>query len=46
MLIIGEKEVQDHSVSVRVYKTKEQYTLPTGEFVRKVVSEFKERSLT
>jgi threonyl-tRNA synthetase len=45
MLIIGEKEVQDHTVSVRVYKTKEQFTLPTGEFVRKVTTEFKERSL-
>ena len=46
MLIIGEKEIQDNTVSVRVYKTKEQYTLPTGEFVRKVVSEFKERTLS
>lgn len=45
MLIIGEKETQDNTVSVRVYKTKEQFTLPTGEFIRKVVTEFKERSL-
>lgn len=45
MLIIGEKEQADQTVSVRVYKTKEQYTLPLSEFVEKISTEYKERVL-
>jgi threonyl-tRNA synthetase len=45
MLIIGEKEQTDGSVSVRVYKTKEQYTLSLEEFTAHIVKEYKERSL-
>lgn len=45
MLIIGEKEMADLTVSVRVYKTKEQYTLSLGEFANKVLREYKERIL-
>jgi threonyl-tRNA synthetase len=45
ILIIGEKEVSDNSVSVRVYKTKEQYTMSVEEFVAKMESEVKERVL-
>jgi len=45
ILIVGEKEVSDNSVSVRVYKTKEQYTMSVEEFVAKMQSEVKERVL-
>jgi threonyl-tRNA synthetase len=45
ILIVGEKEVSDHSVSVRVYKTKEQYTMSVEEFIAKMGSEVKERIL-
>lgn len=45
MLIIGEKEQQDSTVSVREFKTKDQYTLPLAEFVEKVSKEYKERVL-
>lgn len=45
ILIVGEKEVSDNSVSVRVYKTKEQYTMSVEEFVAKMGSEVKERVL-
>jgi threonyl-tRNA synthetase len=45
ILIVGEKEVTDSSVSVRVYKTKEQYTMSVEEFVAKMESEVKERVL-
>lgn len=33
ILIVGEKEQSDTSVSVRVYKTKEQYTVSVSEFI-------------
>ena len=45
ILIVGEKEQSDGSVSVRVYKTKEQYTESVEEFIQKRVMEYKERSL-
>ena len=45
ILIVGEKEQSDNSVSVRVYKTKEQYTMSVEEFVAKMESEVKERVL-
>jgi threonyl-tRNA synthetase len=45
ILIVGEKEQSDNSVSVRVYKTKEQYTMSVEEFVAKMRSEVKERIL-
>ncbi len=45
ILIVGEKEVSDSSVSVRVYKTKEQYTMSLEEFIAKIESEVKEREL-
>lgn len=43
--IIGEKEVTDKSVSVRVYKTKEQMTISAEQFIAERVKEYKERSL-
>ena len=45
MLIIGEKEQTDDSVSVRVYKTKEQYEMSLEQFGEKIVTEYKNRSL-
>jgi threonyl-tRNA synthetase len=45
ILIVGEKEQSDWSVSVRVYKTKEQYTETVEEFMSKRVVEYKERGL-
>ena len=45
ILIVGEKEQSDNSVSVRVYKTKEQYVESVEEFVAKRVEEYKSRSL-
>ncbi len=45
ILIVGEKEQSDNSVSVRVYKTKEQYTMSVEEFVAKMESKVKERML-
>lgn len=45
MLIIGEKEQTDRSVSVRVYKTKEQYEMSLEQFGEQIVKEYAERSL-
>lgn len=45
MLIVGEKEESDNSVSVRVYKTKEQLTMSVTDFIAEKVKEYKERSL-
>lgn len=45
ILIVGEKEQSDSSVSVRVYKTKEQYTMSIEEFMTKMVEEYKSRVL-
>lgn len=45
MLIIGEKEQTDNSVSVRVYKTKEQYEMSLEQFGEQIVKEYEERSL-
>jgi threonyl-tRNA synthetase len=45
MLIIGEKEQTDTSVSVRVYKTKEQYEMSLEQFGEQIVKEYEERSL-
>lgn len=45
MLIIGEKEQTDSSVSVRVYKTKEQYEMSLEQFGEQIVKEYEERSL-
>jgi len=45
MLIIGEKEVADNTVSVRNRKTKEQTVMPPDEFAVKLFEEIKMRSL-
>ncbi len=45
MLILWEKEQTDNTVSVRVYATKEQYTLPSDEFCTQLLEEYTTRSL-
>jgi threonyl-tRNA synthetase len=45
ILIVWEKEESDNSVSVRVYKTKEQLTMKVEDFINEKVNEYKERSL-
>ena len=45
ILIVWEKELTDNSVSVRVYKTKEQYTLSVEEFLWQMEESIKNRSL-
>lgn len=45
IVIIGEEEVNAQTVSVRVYKTKEQMTLSAEDFIKDRVKEYKERSL-
>jgi threonyl-tRNA synthetase len=45
IVIVGEKEESDSTVSVRVYKTKEQLTIKFDEFVDEKVRENEERSL-
>lgn len=43
--IIGEKEVTDKTVSIRIYKTKEQHTISAEQFITERVKEYNERSL-
>lgn len=44
IVIVGEKEVTDKTVSVRVYKTKEQLTIPAAQFIEERVTEYKNRA--
>jgi len=43
ILVVGEKEVADKTVTIRTRGVKEQETLPLDEFVGKVVKEIKEK---
>ncbi|MBU0727566.1 threonine--tRNA ligase [Patescibacteria group bacterium] len=45
MLVMGDKEVKDKSVTVRDYKTKEQNAMKVDKFLGKLLKEIKERSL-
>lgn len=45
ILVVGEEEENNNTVSVRNYKTKEQTGENTSDFIARVVSEIKERSL-
>ncbi len=45
ILVIGEKEQTENTVSVREYRSKKQYELPTSELVTQVSKEYKERAL-
>lgn len=45
IVIIGEEEVTANTVSVRVYKTKEQMTISADEFIAERVKEYMNRSL-
>jgi threonyl-tRNA synthetase len=45
ILIVGEKEVNSNWVSVRVFKTKEQYEQSEAEFIKTVVEKRDTRAL-
>jgi threonyl-tRNA synthetase len=45
ILIIWEKEVNSNGVSVRVFKTKEQYEESAAEFIKKAVEKRDTRAL-
>lgn len=45
MLVIGEKEEMEGTVTIRSYATKEQATMKMEEFVEKLLLQYKERSL-
>ena len=45
MLVIGDKEKDSESVSVRDYKTKEQKTIKLTSFIKSIDEEIKERRL-
>ena len=45
IVIVGEKEVNSNWVSVRVFKTKEQYEQPLNEFVKTIVEKRDNKSL-
>ena len=45
ILIVWEQEQTDWSVSVREFRSKEQYVMPKDEFEAKVVKEYEERAL-
>jgi len=45
ILVIGEKELTDKTVSVREYKSKQQYVLSVDKFSEKIVEEFAQRLL-
>jgi len=44
MLVVGDKEVEEKTVTVRDYKTKEQESVDSGSFVKKLVKEIAERT--
>jgi threonyl-tRNA synthetase len=43
ILIVGEKEESEWTVSVRVYKTKEQLTMDVNKFIEEKLEEVKNR---
>jgi len=45
ILVVWEQEVKDTSVSVREFRSKEQYVMPVAEFVEKVKGEYEGRKL-
>ena len=45
MLVVGDKEKKDKTVTVRDYKTKEQKTVKFTSFLKSIVKEIKERRL-
>ena len=45
IVIIGEKEVADQTVSLRIFKTKEQLTMSASSFVAQVIQQYQTRSL-
>jgi len=45
ILIVGEKEQSDKTISVRVYKTKEQLVLSIDDFIAEKKEEYRTRAL-
>jgi threonyl-tRNA synthetase len=45
MLVVGDKEVEGKSVSVRNYHTKNQDTVKADKFLKEIIEEIKERRL-
>jgi threonyl-tRNA synthetase len=45
LLVMGEKEIADHTVTVRNVKTKKQVTVSIDEFVTKTIADIAERKL-
>jgi threonyl-tRNA synthetase len=43
IVIVGEKEQSSTTLSIREYKTKNQYEISVEEFVEKCLQEYKER---
>ena len=46
MLVVGDSEVKDGTVTVRDYKTKEQNPMKVDEFVEMIIAEIKERKIS
>lgn len=46
MLIIGDQEMNEHRVSLRLRDRQENIQLPTAEFISKVVAEIADRRMT
>jgi len=45
LLVLGDKEAKENSVTVRNVKTKEQVTLKLDEFIKKTAKDIAERKL-
>ncbi|OGJ63305.1 threonine--tRNA ligase [Candidatus Peribacteria bacterium RIFCSPLOWO2_01_FULL_51_18] len=45
LVVVGDREAAEKTVTVRNVKTKKQVTVPLGEFIMKTVEEIKERKL-
>lgn len=45
LLVVGQQEMDNHSVNVRSFQDKSQTEIPVGEFVERIVREYRERSL-
>lgn len=45
IVIVGEQEMTDHSVSIREFRSKKQYRLWWDAFIQQIVDEYKERKL-
>jgi threonyl-tRNA synthetase len=44
IVIVGEKEKESNSLSIREYRTKDQYEISVDEFIEKCLQEYRNRS--